>query len=250
MACGDRLEVERRLAASQVGYTHHGIDMGDGTVVHARPWDFAHPFGGGSVVRTSLADFAAGRPVRVVACAGGRFPPAEIAARAAAQVGRPGYSPLVDNCEHFATWCGTGQRTSRQIDILAGRIQAAATRTAAVVTARVVAGTAGRVAIRTAVGMSVRVGLKTLVPAALVAEAAALASEWRAHQAGLDEEACRRAGQRAGLAASAAAFAVAGVPGGPPGMLAGALAGMTAWAWGSLAGAAIKRAALPDQPSR
>jgi hypothetical protein len=33
-------------------------------------------------------------------------------------VGREGYSPVVDNCEHFATWCATGRRESRQIDRL------------------------------------------------------------------------------------------------------------------------------------
>jgi hypothetical protein len=242
MPRGDRLEVERRLAGSAVVYTHHGIDMGDGTVVHARPRDFANPFGGGSVVQTSWHEFAAGRPVWVVPFRSARFPAAEIAARAASQVGRPGYCPLVENCEHFATWCATGDPTSRQIEILAGRARSAVARTAAAVTARLAAGTAGRVAIRTAVGATVRVGLKTLVPAAVVSEAAALAVEWRAHQAGCDEEESRRAGNRAGLAASAAAFALAGTSAGPAGIIAGACAGATIWACGGRAADAVGKA--------
>ena len=250
MASGDGLEVERRLAGSAVVYMHHGIDMGDGTVVHARPTDFLNPFGGGSVVQTSWAEFADGRPVRVVPFRAARYTPEEIAARAASQVGRPGYCPLVQNCEHFSTWCATGEPTSRQIEIVARRVQAAAARTTAAVAARMAAGTAGRVAIRTAVGTTVRVGLKTLVPGAIASEAVALATEWRAHQAGRDEQACRRAGDRAGLATSALAFAVAAAPAGPAGMLAGACAGMAVWACGSVAGNAVKDAVTPVQPSR
>ena len=81
-------------------------------------------------------------------------------------------------------------------------------------------------------------------------EAAALATEWRAHQAGFDEEASRRAGDRAGLATSIVAFAAVGAPGGPPGMLAGGLAGMTVWAWGTLASTVVTRTLLPGQVSR
>jgi hypothetical protein len=242
MACGDALEVERLLAGTAVVYTHHGIDMGDGSVIHARPTDFANPFGGGAVVQTSWAEFAAGRPVKIVPFAAARYSAPEIAARAASQVGRPGYCPLVHNCEHFVTWCATGEHASRQVEILTSRAQAAATRAAAAITARVAAGSAGRVAIRTAVGMTVRVGLKTLVPAALASEAAALAVEWRAHQAGLDADACRQAGNRAGLATSALAFAVAGAPAGPGGVLAGACAGVSVWAWGTMAGNLTERA--------
>ena len=56
MARGDRLEVEHRIVGSTVTYLHHGVDIGDGTVVHARPHDFRNPLGGGHVVRTSRAE--------------------------------------------------------------------------------------------------------------------------------------------------------------------------------------------------
>ncbi|NDC63704.1 MAG: hypothetical protein EBZ59_06920 [Planctomycetia bacterium] len=39
MARGDRLRVERLLPGARLPYAHHGIDVGDGTVVHARPDD-------------------------------------------------------------------------------------------------------------------------------------------------------------------------------------------------------------------
>jgi len=122
MARGDRIATERRFAGSTVGYTHHGVDLGDGTVVHARPDDPERIFDGGSVARTSLAEFAAGAPVRIVTDPPPRYGPDEIAERALSLVGRDGYCPVVENCEHFATWCATGERASRQVDLLAERI--------------------------------------------------------------------------------------------------------------------------------
>ena len=238
MSRGDRLEVEHTIVGSSVTYLHHGVDLGDGTVVHARPHDFRNPFGGGRVVRTTMAEFAQGRAVRVRNDPPAAFPPDEIAARACAHVDRDGYDLVVDNCEHFATWCATGRRASRQVDIVMGRVAAAASRAAAAVSARAAAGTAERVAVRTALGATVRVGLRTMLPAAIVGEASALVAEWTAHQRGAGERESRRAGEAAGLAATSLTFAVAGATAGPAAALAAALAGATMWVAGSATAAA------------
>lgn len=243
MARGDRLAVERTILGSMVTYLHHGIDVGDGTVVHARPDDFRNPFAGGRVVRTTRDEFAAGRPVRAVADPPARFAADEIADRAVAAVGREGYSPVVDNCEHFATWCATGTRASRQVDLLMTRAAALVTRAATAVSARTAAGVAERVFVRTALGMTVRIGVRSLVPAAIMAEATAVAAEWQAHQAGLSAEESRRRGEWAGLATSVAALTLAGIPGGPAGVLGGALAGAAVWAGGAAVTAAAEKAA-------
>ena len=116
MAQGERLEVRRWLAGSALAYWHHGIDMGDGTVVHARPDDFQRPFAGGRVVRTSLEEFAGGAEVTVVADPPAVHAPEEVAGRALSRVGRDGYCPVVDNCEHLATWAATGRHRSRQVE--------------------------------------------------------------------------------------------------------------------------------------
>jgi len=241
MARGDRLRVERRLAGSNVPYMHHGIDVGDGTVVHARPDDFRRPLAGGRVERTSFAEFAGGTEVLVTADPPARFSPDEIVARAVAHVGRPGYCPLEDNCEHFATWCATGAHASRQVEILRARLGGLVARTAAAVSARMAAGAAERVAVRTALGTTVRLGLRSLVPAAIAGEAAALATEWSVHHAGRSAEESRRAGEAAGLAASAVTCGLSGLPGGPAGVVTGALAGAAVW----LGGGAVARA-LPQ----
>jgi hypothetical protein len=237
MAAGDRLGVERRVLGSTVSYLHHGIDVGDGSVVHARPHDFRQPFAGGLVERTSLEAFAAGLPVDVVSEPRAAFPPAEIVGRALAHVGREGYCPVIDNCEHFATWCATGRRASRQVDLVAGRLGRAAARIAAAVSARA----AGGVVFRTAAGATLRAGLGAAVPAALASEAAALAAEWRASLAGQSAAESRRAGERAGLAASTAAFALVGLRAGPAGAVAGALAGAAVWAGGAVLGGGPRR---------
>ena len=249
MARGDRLRVERRLVGTAVTYAHHGIDLGDGTVVHARPYDFRDPFGGGRVERTSLAEFAAGRRVQVDADPPARFPPDEVAARALGQVGREGYCPVVDNCEHFATWCATGSRTSRQVDVVLSRIVGSAARVALAMsargTARVASTAVERVATRAAIGGAVRLGLRTLVPAAVAAEAAALAAEWTAHQSGRSPADSRLAGEAAGLATSAAVCGLAGLAAGPAGVVAAAAAGAAVWTAGGLAARAA--AAVADR---
>jgi hypothetical protein len=247
MPRGDRLEVEQRIAGSTVTYLHHGIDIGDGTVVHARPRDFRNPFGGGHVVRTSMADFAGGRPVRVCSEPPAAFSADEVTARALAHVGRDGYHPVIDNCEHFATWCATGRRASRQIEIVMGRVAAGMSRAAAALSARAAVGSAERLAVRTAVGTTVRLGLKTLVPAAILGEAAAFTAEWTAHQRGAGAEQSRKAGEAAGLTASSVACAVAGATAGPAGVFTGALAGAALWLAGSATAAVASRAVSSDR---
>lgn len=47
------------------------------------------------------------------------YPPDEVIARAESQIGEPGlqnrrYHLFQNNCEHFATWCKTGEAFSEQ----------------------------------------------------------------------------------------------------------------------------------------
>lgn len=233
MPQGDRLAAVRRLAVSGIVYTHYGIDIGDGTVVHARPDRSEKLFAGGRVMQTSLEEFAGGSSVRIVNQPPATFPPEEVALRALRYVGRNGYSPFIDNCEHFATWCATGSRHSRQVEIVVDRVGRVASRTLAAVATRAGAEGLGQVAMRTALGTTVRVGLRHMLPAVLVAEGVAMTVEWNAHRAGRDEFTSKRAGESAGLATSAAIFAVAGAMAGPAGAIAGALTGAAIWSGGS-----------------
>lgn len=47
----------------------------------------------------------------------GRPTPTRWAARAASMIGRSGYDLFSNNCEHFATWCVTGEHSSAQVEM-------------------------------------------------------------------------------------------------------------------------------------
>lgn len=107
MAKGDHLWVNRGF------YTHHGIDAGDGTVIHfaGKP---ALQMREACVIRTSIAEFASGRRLRVRPHKGADHPDV-VLERAESRLGASGYRLLRNNCEHFATWCCTGRATSDQV---------------------------------------------------------------------------------------------------------------------------------------
>jgi Lecithin retinol acyltransferase len=101
---GDHVYVRRRT------YSHHGIDCGDGTVIHyigerrATRW----------IERTSWEEFA--RTDRVlVRTYRSRLLADEIVRNAESRLGDGGYHLVRNNCEHFATWSSTGSSTSSQV---------------------------------------------------------------------------------------------------------------------------------------
>ncbi len=119
MARGDHLFVEGRLRG--IPFQHHGIDVGDGTVIHLAPSDGARVtlrdntdrF---SVRQVTMEEFAEGREVKVRHHADARDADSIVAA-AEAMLGNNGYSLLEGNCEHFATLCATGTWSSHQIEM-------------------------------------------------------------------------------------------------------------------------------------
>src|SRR6478752_6359340 len=108
MARGDHIYVMRRR-----GYTHHGIDCGDGTVIHfsGEPGSAKH---GACIMRSTSLDFLQGGDLKVREY--GRRDDAETTVnRAESKLGATGYHLVKNNCEHFATWCCTGKPASRQV---------------------------------------------------------------------------------------------------------------------------------------
>ncbi len=109
MARGDQIYVMRPLMNIEGGYEHHGIDCGDGTVIHY--------YKGGqvaTVARTSLETFARGNPVYIKSQPVSYVPDVVIE-RAESRLGEQQYELLTNNCEHFASWCKTGRNESRQL---------------------------------------------------------------------------------------------------------------------------------------
>ena len=103
------------VVTSRSGYTHHGIYVGDGKVVHyaglSRGW---RP---GPVEEISLTEFSRGRPVRVRPPSQPAFDRSDVVARARSRLGEDRYRILSNNCEHFCEWCVCGESRSRQVEL-------------------------------------------------------------------------------------------------------------------------------------
>ena len=105
MARGDHVYVHRGLR-----YSHHGIDCGDGSVIHyVGPKARAR-----RVARTSIEEFAASSKVRVRRYEL-RLSVEETVSNAESRLGVADYSLVRNNCEHFAAWCSTGRAASSQV---------------------------------------------------------------------------------------------------------------------------------------
>ena len=110
MAKGDQMYVYRDFPPPLQGvYQHHGIDCGDGSVIHYRKPSEV-------VDRTSLEVFAKGQKIYVREYTEGFcFIPDVVVDRAKSRLGEKKYNLVYNNCEHFATWCKTGISDSKQV---------------------------------------------------------------------------------------------------------------------------------------
>ena len=108
MARGDHIKARRAGGL----YTHHGIDMGDGTVVHFSG-DPLHTRDA-SVCRVSMEDFLQGDPPIVVEHNETVLHPDQTVRLAESMIGGRHYHPITNNCEHFTTYCKTGRKDSAQ----------------------------------------------------------------------------------------------------------------------------------------
>jgi hypothetical protein len=107
VARGDQIYVLRELINLEGIYQHHGIDCGDGSVIHYRKPQ-------ATVERTSLEIFSQGKPISIKnyrVC----YIPDVVVHRAEKRLGEQQYNLLFNNCEHFANWCKTGINESLQI---------------------------------------------------------------------------------------------------------------------------------------
>ncbi len=227
MAKGDHFFVWRQHLG--VPFQHHGIDVGDGTVVHFTDGDGGVAAPGGSttdfvVMRTPMSLITRdGRDKIHVVDHADPLSQDEIVQRALSRVGKRGYHLLFDNCEHFASWCAIGSETSRQVRTVCERLTSAGFKAVAAGTVRAAS----------------RFGARRLVRGAnawmLAAEAAQWATEAGGHHIGLRDPEQRR---QAGRAVGGATALGLGALGGPLGI---AVAG-TIWVAGEVAGEASCRA--------
>ena len=103
---GDHVYVRRRR-----GYTHHGIDCGDGTVIHYS----GEPGRPGEIRQSALEEFLVGGRLQTRHYRH-RHSPTKTLRLARSRLGEQSYSLVFNNCEHFAEWCVTGTPRSVQVE--------------------------------------------------------------------------------------------------------------------------------------
>jgi hypothetical protein len=130
MVLGDHIYVNR------MGYTHHGIDCDDGSVVH---------YDGERIVQTLIATFNGGNQWLVKRY--GRCDSNDVVIeRAKSRLGESKYHLIFNNCEHFATWCKTGLHDSEQVKNAGAAASGASASSAAVAAGLGVVGATGAAA--------------------------------------------------------------------------------------------------------
>lgn len=91
-------------------YTHHGIDCGDGTVIH---------YSDGCIRRVSIQNFSQGKKFdkqHYDYCDS----PDVVILRAESRLGECDFHLIFNNCQHFASWCKTGFEESKQVKPILG----------------------------------------------------------------------------------------------------------------------------------
>ena len=123
---GDHIYVRRKGLL----YSHHGIYAGEGTVIHFKGTvqEKKDPV----VIITDMDNFLKSGNLRRRKYKY-RLPPSETLKIAREHLSKKGYSLTFNNCEHFATYCVTGKKRSRQVrGIVVGSVSIALAVAAAV----------------------------------------------------------------------------------------------------------------------
>jgi hypothetical protein len=254
------------LVTSRHLYTHHGIYVGGGAVVHYA--GLADGLKKGPVEETTIERFADGHGFRVKDHSAPRYTGAAAVLRARSRLGENLYNLFSCNCEHFAEWVIHDRHLSQQVEVGAGLgsagMTAAAGKAAIAAVPALAAGTtvatsgaglmSGLATVGGAVGggAAAGIGMLALAPAAGAAYAInnTVLRDSDAHD---DAEREARgmarkatvAGAVGGAAASVAAVAAVGVPGISAVGITTGLAGVGSVVGGGMAAGIVVAAAAP-----
>jgi hypothetical protein len=114
VAADEVLPVGAHLLTPRPGYTHHGIYVGEGRVVHYA--GLARSYVRGPVEEVPLEAFADGRSLFVKTSGAALYPAEAIVERARSRLGEDCYRIATNNCEHFCEWCLRGESRSEQVE--------------------------------------------------------------------------------------------------------------------------------------
>ena len=114
------LPLGAHLTTPRRGYTHHGIYVGDGRVIHYA--GFSRLFRRGPIEEVSLEQFTRGRDLAVKGWVAPKFSGTAIVVRARSRLGENRHRLWSNNCEHFSEWCISGTSRSPQVAAWKARI--------------------------------------------------------------------------------------------------------------------------------
>ena len=120
LAANEEPPLGAHLITPRFAYTHHGVYVGAGTVVHYGA--FAFHWHRGPVEEVSLSGFAHGHAVWVRPAGPDALRCEDIVRRARSRLGENRYRLLSNNCEHFSEWCVNGEHRSPQVDRLLAQL--------------------------------------------------------------------------------------------------------------------------------
>ena len=104
------LKVGDHVITRRVGFTHHGLYLGEGKVL-----EYIKSQG---VVIVPLTTFTQGHELFIREHKEAKYRGQEAVRRGMMRLGEQHYNLLIRNCEHFVNWCIEGVESSRQIDNL------------------------------------------------------------------------------------------------------------------------------------
>jgi hypothetical protein len=110
---GEEPPLASHLVTPRGLYSHHGIYVGNGRVIHYA--GLAHGLRRGPVEDVPLERFAHGHSIRV-RCDLRRFDPSTVVERARSRLGEHSYRILTNNCEHLCAWALRNEPRSMQVD--------------------------------------------------------------------------------------------------------------------------------------
>jgi hypothetical protein len=201
-------------------YQHHGIAVGDDSVIHFGRGIF--DLENAIVEQVEFETFCQGKPVQVVESEVG-FTLEEVVSRATSRLGESNYDLVSNNCEHFVNWCRSGKHESQQSNLGETVARQSVAIAAKPMFRQWLARRASGKLSAVTVGLS-----RGPVVAASVGDAIQTTAEVVANRTGQSQVQSQKIGQRAGLASSAA---LGWAMGGPV----TAAAGVGFWVFGQLA---------------
>lgn len=104
------------LVTPRIGYTHHGIYIGNGKVIHYSGLADGLTFTSGVIEEATLEVFRNGGKFTVRTYANPRFNGQAVVERAQSRLEENLYHVYSNNCEHFCEWCINDEHRSEQIE--------------------------------------------------------------------------------------------------------------------------------------